>query len=444
MTIKNRHFPRILSRFILPPLEKLRGTDIQKQLRFLEESQWWPKERMEDYQNKKLSELVTHAYQQVPYYRELFDGLHLRPGDIRTRDDLDKLPILEKIQIRANPESFIASNKRRGAKKNSTSGSTGTPMTFFYDNESLSKTWASAIRSWTRTGYSMGDPMMRVAMADPNSFDTRIKHALLNCEYHYAGDLDVGKLTEMADSIESYHNLFIHGFTSPLNVLTNFILEHNINITTNITGISTTSDNLLPDARKKMEKAFSTKVLDSYGAGGEHLSIAHQCEVTGAYHVDEESVILELLEGNLEQSKRIIVTGLDTYTMPLLRYAIGDLATPYGGTCPCGRETMLLSSIDGRDADVIKTLSGKKLPVQLLMRLFMHKDGIDQWQIVQDTPDHAFIKLVTSDGFKPEYEKMILKDFSSQAGEGMYADISYVNTIAPRLSGKAQLVISQI
>ena len=108
---------------------------------FLEESQWWPKERLKEYQDKKLRSLINHAYTSVPYYRAVFDRHGIRPEDIRTSDDLAKVPILTKDIIRENfPDKIVVGNednRRDGIW--TTGGSTGEPLKFFSRGDQTEK-----------------------------------------------------------------------------------------------------------------------------------------------------------------------------------------------------------------------------------------------------------------------------------------------------------------
>ena len=116
---------------LAPSLDRMRGTSTMKCLAELEESQWWPRERIEELQSQRLRRLIEHAYARVPYYRALMDERGLRPHDIQSAADLARLPVLTKHVVYSrhddlHAEGFPDSELRRGT----TSGSTGTPLTF--------------------------------------------------------------------------------------------------------------------------------------------------------------------------------------------------------------------------------------------------------------------------------------------------------------------------
>ena len=121
-----------IARHVLAPsLDRMRGTSTMKCLAELEESQWWPRERIKELQSQRLRRLIEHAHARVPYYRALMNERGLRPCDIQSASDLQRLPLLTKDTVRTRPtnllaEGFPGSELRAGT----TSGSTGIPLTF--------------------------------------------------------------------------------------------------------------------------------------------------------------------------------------------------------------------------------------------------------------------------------------------------------------------------
>ena len=98
---------------------------------FLNESQWWSQEKLKEYQMKQLQKMLSHAYENVPYYKRVFDERGLQPKDIQNMEDLKKLPYLTKEVVKKNFDELVATNipKSRVELKR-TSGSTGSPFQF--------------------------------------------------------------------------------------------------------------------------------------------------------------------------------------------------------------------------------------------------------------------------------------------------------------------------
>ena len=134
------------------------GKYFYEMLRFLKESEWWSQEQICDFQDRKLQQIVHHAYESVPYYRQMFDELGLHPQDIRSQQDLSKLPILTKDDVQRNYEELISRRfKRRDLHINLTSGTTGKPLAIYLTHEALQFQWAVWWRHRARFGLKFGD-----------------------------------------------------------------------------------------------------------------------------------------------------------------------------------------------------------------------------------------------------------------------------------------------
>lgn len=124
------------SRVLFPLHEWLKGHDTVARLRALEESQWWPRERLQTYRLERLRAFIEHLAQRVPYYRETFAQRGLCAQDVRALADLARFPFLTKAAIRANIEKL----KAAGAgplKRYNTGGSSGEPLIFFMGKDRI-------------------------------------------------------------------------------------------------------------------------------------------------------------------------------------------------------------------------------------------------------------------------------------------------------------------
>ena len=129
-------------------------------LRLLEKTQWWERSEVEKFQQKRLQVLLKHAYENTAYYHRMFKKLKLKPDDIKSSDDLQKLPILTKEHIRNNLDDLTAKNySKQKLVPSATGGSTGEPMRFFIDKEWAARNMAAAYREWSWAGYNLGDKM---------------------------------------------------------------------------------------------------------------------------------------------------------------------------------------------------------------------------------------------------------------------------------------------
>ena len=130
----------------------------------LQETQWWTHEQLNEMQNSKLRKLVRHCYENVPYYRRIFNERGLRVEDIKTTDDLAKIPVLNKDIIRDNFDDLQARNRKQWRPvSDKTGGSTGKPLEYFITKDAASINWAGIYRGWGWAGYEIGDKRATVA-----------------------------------------------------------------------------------------------------------------------------------------------------------------------------------------------------------------------------------------------------------------------------------------
>ena len=145
---------------LLPVADKIMHRSLYRSWKEYERNELLSKEQMEELQNKKLQQLMKHCYNNVPYYRQLFDTSGLTPADIQTRKDLHNLPVLTKQTIRDNYKDIISKDiDQRRYTNESTGGSTGTPLQFIIDTAEWSADWASSFRAWSWHGFRLGEKM---------------------------------------------------------------------------------------------------------------------------------------------------------------------------------------------------------------------------------------------------------------------------------------------
>jgi len=428
-------YNKIFQKIIFPLSEAYSGTTIQKKLKFLLKSQYWSKKQIEEYQNKRLRELIKHAYENVPYYTNLFDALGLKPSDIKTKKDLKKIPFLTKEIIRNNYEELRANNFKNKSFVKYTSGSTGSPMHFYLTKEDYSWIWAVEFRNWTRAGYNLGDKYVKLSLNnDRVKLSKQIQDRFMRCRYVYTLGMDENNIKRYIEHMIKYQPKIIYGYSSSLYILAKYMEKNHI--TYNPNAVLTTAENLLPSTRRRLEKVFKCKVYDLYGCGGEGLNIAAQCEKE-KYHVNEEVVILEF------EHNEILVTSLNNYAMPLIRYKPGDLVTS-GSNCDCKRNTLILKQINGRSTDVVITGRGDVMTTYFFTQFLEYIEGIEEFQIMQNNINNITIKIVKNDKYVKDTETKIKKYIQKGASKKFEIYFQYVQSIPSEKNGKRKIIDNRL
>jgi phenylacetate-CoA ligase len=437
-----------LENLIIPAGDLVFGTNHKRDLNYLNRSQWLTPKQLEVLQFNKLRELLVFASKNVPYYEKLFSERDIDPLSITSVEDLKCLPVLSKSIIRLHKEEIIATNRdRKSFLKAASSGSTGEPLQYYTTKTAASLRNAAVRRFWQWAGYNIGDKWVRIQLwpQSVHPFRFKLSTFLQRCAYIGSYQFNDRKIVESIKIIKKYNPKVIRGYSGPIYLIAKYMKMHNIDPIP-IKAVITHSETLLPHYRELIESQFECNVFDTYGGDGK--VIAGQCEF-GNYHVNDENIIIEYIKDDGSPSKygevgNIIVTDLNNYAMPFIRYQIGDIGISKCGVCDCGRGLSMLHSIEGRDSDLIYTVNGNFLNVQYFVVYFEYEPTVVQFQAIQNFPDQLLLKLVVNELFDENAKQKIYRDLRDGCGEGMEVVIELVDNIPETPSGKRRFIISNI
>jgi phenylacetate-CoA ligase len=439
-------YSSVFRTLVFPALEFYKGTTIQHHLDGLNKSQWWSKEQIAELQNKKLRILIRHAYDNVPYYHRIFSERGIMPEDVKTKDDLKKIPVLTKDDIRKNLPDLIARNVPRSEMIEShSSGSTGEPVKYYIDKKSYSAGWAQTFRCWGWAGFQLGDPYVKISLNPRTSSLKKIQDRLLQSKYVFAAGITDSTIEREIDAIRQFNPKIIRNYASHMYTMAKLMEKNNIYYQG--ATIATTGSMLFPHYRKVIEKQFNCRVFDAYG--GESTAVSFECEEHNGLHICDEDVVVEFLRGSepVAHGERgsIVFTNLNNFAMPIIRYDIKDIGTFSDESCPCGRGLSLMKSIEGRDSDIIMTPSGDFIVVEFFVILFEYMAGVDQFQVTQEALDHLTIKIIKNTQFTDDELQHIKTEIQKRAGNEVRIAIEFVDEIPlSGRSGKRRLVISHV
>ncbi|MCD4675631.1 MAG: hypothetical protein K8S18_06485 [Desulfobacula sp.] len=353
----------LLRRKVEPP--------IQEKLDFLLNSQFWPLDKLEEYQWTKLMKLLSYSYKNIKFYRKLFNKLDINPAKINSFKDFSKIPMLTKSTIQNNFNDLTSDliNKNE-MYLDSTGGSTGQPLNFYYDRKYYEWEKAAAIRAWKYfVGFKKNELEAVVWGAERDVGKglniKKIIYSLLR-----KGQLPLNTFDLDPDLIRKFFKLnniirpkILRGYASSLFFIAKFIEENQLKINSPKVIISS-AEMMWPEMRIKVENIFGAKVYDSYGCR-EVSQIATECSSHNGLHIVMENQYVEL------EDNQILVTNLNNFGMPLIRYKIGDLAEKIiTDSCSCGRKTKKLIGLRGRESEMIVLPNGKIIHGEYFTHLF--------------------------------------------------------------------------
>lgn len=428
----------------------------------LMDTQWMSAQEIMNYQNEKLKRLIRHAYSNVQYYRDLFDSNKLKSSDIKTVDDLKKLPISTKKSLKEHPNypnSMLASDlSLKNVKVGSTGGTTGEPLKTYKDVHTRSYAWAAYWRWFTWMGMEpnektvsiWGEPIKKGAFY--KELVRRLLNIATNAKIVDAFTLDEKHITNIAHDIERYKPSHIRGYTSALCYFARQLERRNI-CAIQPKSVSTTAETLDPVQRKLLQRVFNCPVYDQYG-GGECNSIAFECNAHNGLHIASEHCYVEVLNDENDKNTypdktgRIVITDLDNLIMPIIRYETGDYGELSEDVCECGRQLPLIKKIGGRTIDMIQTKTGVFIYgdyfTHLLNELgWYDKYEIEKYQFVQEDLDRFCWYLIVNPVPARQDTKKMLQILQEKL-ESSDVEIKFVEDIPAESSGKFRYIKSMV
>lgn len=424
-----------------------------KYRRFLEDSQWWPYEKLQAFQREELTKLLKHAYENAPYWRRQFDRVGLKTSDIKTYEDFCRIPVTDKNNIRENYEAMRAVNYAGKTWKKSTGGSTGEPLHFEYTPESYDWRVAASKRGYSWAGCEDGVKQayiwgVAVGNVPPlKRLKEDLHHMFLRQKYFNCFDFSEKKMARAIASLNRYKPEIIAGYTNPLYNFAKYIKSHG-KISFKPKAVISAAEALHDFQRKEISSVFGCSVFNTYGSR-EFMLIASECDKHRGLHINMENLLVEVLGDDGRPVKpgetgEIVITDLHNYGMPFIRYKIGDLGIATDRICSCGRGLPLIDKIEGRVLDTIRTPDGRVIPGEFFPHLMKDFEEVDKFQVIQEDIDGLTIKIVRRKEVSNDAMRSIRNDVVRIVGDKIKINFQFVPDIPLTQTGKFRVVISKI
>lgn len=439
----------IQERIILPLSDLITGQEVAKYLKFMLESQYWTREQLDAFQNERLRALIEHAYNHVPFYHDEMNLLGLTPKDIQTKDDLSKLPVINKDTIRREGLERFTSKAMPKSQMimRGSSGSTGQPLLYNATKLNYSVNIAANLRGWYNFGWRLGDKYVKISQNPRKSKLKKIQDYMTGCLYVATADLSDAHMHEIMQEIDKYRPMVIRSYPDPLYIMAQYRLSHEGEFTWTPKVLTTTGNVLHPQMRQVIENAFGCKIFDSYSSEGN--ANVFECHTHECYHVSEEYGITEVLDEKnnpiMSGIGRVITTDLWNYATPFIRYDVQDMVELADEPCSCGRAHMAIKRILGRDNELLIAASGRRYTVHHFTVFFeptvspQLKDSIEQFQFVQHKDKTTTINLVVNENYDSDVEHYLVKYWSQEFGSKV--DIKILDRMPITHNNKRKFII---
>lgn len=418
----------------------------EEKLKELMATQFYSKEQMLKFQSDSFVRYARHAILNAPFYQLWSKEQKITAKDINSIDDIHHFPIIEKAFIRENAALFKTAPRLTSSKPLTlfTSGTTGTPLSVFSDQDSRSEHYAffSRLRAWygvdpvDRRATLFGRIIMPAGQKNPPfwRYDSAQKNLLMS-SYH----LKKENLLHYYNKLVAYKPQEIFSYPSSIVQIADFIIEQKLE-PLKLKLLMTTAEHLHDSQREKLQKAFNAPVVNQYGCT--EMAFFASTLPSGDFCFHPEHGLVEVRDGNGELnnigSGELVVTGLVNYSMPVIRYVVGD--TVCLGERNNNGFTKLVD-VQGRKDDVIYMRDGT--PVGRLDPIFKGGSGIKAAQIFQHKTGEVELRLVPDESFTDQSAMSLKRELIKRVGDDLHISIVILDSIEKSKNGKFKPVISE-
>jgi phenylacetate-CoA ligase len=430
--------------------------NVERYYEILNATQWLSPAQLRELQDEKLRRLVRHAYRSVPYYRAQMQERSLRPEDIRGQVDLHKLPFLTKADVRKHLHFDIMQEGVSHSEilKISTSGSTGEPFICYADRSQLEFRWAATLRAQEWTGYRFGDPTVRlwhqtIGMSRSQTAKEHLDAWFANRHFIPVFEMTADGLEKIAREIAEKQPVLIDGYAEAFNFLASY-LDSRGGLEFRPKALMSSAQSMPPHSRELIERAFGCPVYDKYGSR-EFSGIAYETDAHNGHAVVAEGYIVEILVDGRParpgEVGEVVITDLNNYCMPFIRYRIGDLAQAIDDSTPsvCGRGLPRIGEIQGRVQSIIQGTDGHFVPGSFFLHLL--KDfhfAIARFQVVQEEVGAIKLRIVKAARYSDDTLDEIKAVIRQYLGQGLRIDVVFEESIEMVRTGKHMVAISKL
>ncbi len=404
---------------------------------------------MERYQWRKLSDLVKHAFETTPFYRDTFTKLGLQPEDIKSLEDFRKLPIIDRSHLETRLQEFRSSEYERfGGSPASTSGSSGSILHFYrsWDTESMRR--AVQWRLFNQIGYffkqpriSLNKPFVREEEDLLYSYDPIENVVALNGRF-----LRSDAIVAIHQVIQEFKPVMFYGHPSAIANLAAQLQGQGFE-PLNLQACYVYSEVLSDAMRSMIKRMISANVHDHYGNRENTISASQfACD---NYHINSEFVYMELVESDREfagrKCYRVVGTNLVNFAMPTIRYDCGDLAYSIENCDRCDLPHPIIEFAGGREKNFLVARDGL-LHCQyddVLLKLGI--EVTEDVQIEQVDLDTIILRYVPGPTFDADRDiPVLVEELKKVTGERFKIELDQVSEIKPTEGFKRNKVVSRL
>jgi phenylacetate-CoA ligase len=434
-----------------------------RRLAHLRQHEDWTRPRLEKYQSEALNQLRQYAYKRSPFYQKFHKGLTDRP--------LHELPVLTKAMMMENFDAFVtdrslhldeirlfAADGEAGQRYrnrywvNATSGSSGQPGFFLFNEDE----WATVLASFARGQEWSGvyirptrqQRMATVASISPWHMSSQVS-ATVKSWWRPSLRLPASQpLSTTVEQLNEWQPEVLISYASMAGILAEEQLAQRLHIQPEVVYVA--SEVLSSQAKRHIEEAWGDEPFNQY-ASTETANIAGEYKACRHMHFFEDLVITEVVDKNYkpvppgEYGDKILVTTLFSRTQPLIRYELNDSVRVSAERHPCKLPFAVLDAIQGRVEDtlILPAVSGGEITIRpLVINRIMDIVPVSGWQVIQQADNSLVVLLAGArDGLTDKaLARQISASLVHEGAQVPYLRIQHVPEIPKTAAGKAPLI----
>lgn len=417
----------------------------------LDRTQFASRSEMMELQSEKLRRLIQHCWDSVPYYRRRMDEYGLTPADIRSTADLNKLPVLTRADVRDYQDELLSQGPAAGQPIwCRTGGSTGSPLRVA--NDLRGQVWANAAyyRGLSWAGYDLDRDRLALLFGgslDPGRDMGTAKRRPGSLTLSIAAfDVNPETIVDYWHQFSEFRPQFLKGYSGATYVLAHGFKERGLEPFP-LKALFTTSEFQPQSLRDVIEDYFQAPVYDYYGSV-EINSLGYQCpERNGSYHIPEEHVVIEVESSSGEYSETgdgtFVITDLDNYLMPLIRYRNGDAGALSTAGCRCGRTLKKIQTLHGRTSGFLRATSGAFVSGVSVAYVMRNTESIREYSLIQEETHYCRL-LYVGEGDSSGDLSLAVANLQKFLGNDMRIVPEPVDAIPLTKAGKRQFTLCKL
>jgi phenylacetate-CoA ligase len=437
-----------------------RHSRIVDELKFIRAIEYQSPEKIEAVQQERLTHLLLHAWANTSYYREvLSDAGVVKDGRVDL-EQFSNVPLLTKDIIRREQDRLKSKVvlKDRKPFRNSSGGSTGQPVEFWQDSFYWDMVIASKLHTFETLGKQIGEPEMKIWGSERDLFQgtigwkAKLQNFLYNRDFQQCYQLPDRRIREIVQRINQRKPKLIWSYRDGIDVIASYINRHRLPVhrpAAIVLGGATIYPNLVEHVRQ----TFHAPVINFYGSR-EMGGVACQCLEQGGLHIASYARKVEVLDTDgcpvMDQEGELVITALHNYTMPMIRYRIGDRGTLSSGRCPCGRGFPMIGSISGRVVERFINKQGDRIdPLYFVCLVRVYRPNfLKRFQMVQETCERIRIKMILEEGSSEQEARKGMGEITEKIrlvmGPACEVIYEFVKEIPLTPSGKHEYIVSKV